>query len=263
MSDITDIPEFDPADGGQVLEVDGTAEEVNAPILNVDEFADHYVTVKIDGEEIRVPLTEAVAGYSRHADYTRKTQELAEQRQQLQWAQAIQAALDNDPAQTIDLLATHYGISRQEAVKMADEFDFEDKWVDPADAKLAELDKRIKAFEEQQAYAQLERDIQALQSKYGEDFNPQEVIATAMSQGTNNLEAVYKQLAFDRVAAKADAAKKLAADKAAQEKAVIESKRNATPVEGGSSAKGGKDEGGPIRSISDAWAAAKRQYGVS
>jgi hypothetical protein len=263
MSDITDIPEFDPADGGQVLEVDGTAEEVNAPILNVDEFADHYVTVKIDGEEMRVPLTEAVAGYSRHADYTRKTQELAEQRQQLQWATAIQAALDNDPAQTIDLLAAHYGISRQEAVKMADDFDFEDKWVDPADAKLAELDKRIKAFEEQQAYAQLERDVQALQNKYGEDFVPQEVIATAMSQGTNNLEAVYKQLAFDRVAAKAEAAKQLAADKAAQEKAVIDAKRSAAPVEGGSSAKGSKDEGGPIRSISDAWAAAKRQYGVS
>ena len=263
MSDIIDIPEVDPADSGQVSEVDGTAEVFDGPVLDVDQFSDHFVTVKVDGEDVRVPLTEAVAGYSRHADYTRKTQELAEQRQQLQWATAIQAALENNPSQTIDLLATHYGVTKQEAAKMADEFDFEDAWADPADAKLAELDKRIKAFEEQQAYAQLERDIQALQNKYGEDFVPQEVVAAAVSQGNNNLEAVYKQLAYDRVAAQAEAAKQLAADKAAQEKAVIESKRNAAPVEGGSSAKGSKDEGGPIRSISDAWAAAKRQYGVS
>lgn len=262
MNDFDDVHVDSPVeDDGQVAEVDG-AEDFDAPVLDVDEFSDHYVTVKVDGEEVRVPLSEAVAGYSRQADYTRKTQELAEQRQQLQWASAIQAALENNPAQTIDLLASHYGISKAEAKEMADDWSSESEWVDPVDAKMSELDKRIRAFEEQQAYAKLERDVQALQTKYGEDFNPQEVVSTALAQGTTNLEAVYKQIAFDRVAAKAEAATKLAASKAAQEKEVIDAKRNASVVSSGSSAKAAKDEVGPIRSIADAWNAAKRQYGA-
>ena len=263
MSDIVEVPDVDPTEiGGQVDEVDGEATEVEAPELNIDDYADHYVTIKVDGEEVRVPLSEAMAGYSRQADYTRKTQELAEQRQQLQWASAIQQALDSNPAQTIDLLANHYGISRAEAKELADDYGWEQELADPYQAKMSELDQRIRAFEEQQAYAKLERDIQSLQDKYGDDFNPSEVVAAAMAQGTNNLEAVYKQTAFDRVAAKAEAAKRLAADKAAQEKEVIESKKSASTVSGGSSAKGGKDEVGPIRSISEAWAAAKKQYGA-
>lgn len=41
------------------------------------------VTVKVDGEEQEVPLEEAVAGYQRQEAFTRKTQELAEQRREL------------------------------------------------------------------------------------------------------------------------------------------------------------------------------------
>src|SRR6185312_3409026 len=37
-------------------------------------------TVKIDGKDATVPLKELLSGYQRTADYTRKTQELAEQR---------------------------------------------------------------------------------------------------------------------------------------------------------------------------------------
>ena len=39
-----------------------------------------WVTVKVDGEEIRVSQSELVAGYQRQADYTRKSQALAEER---------------------------------------------------------------------------------------------------------------------------------------------------------------------------------------
>lgn len=40
------------------------------------------VTAKVDGEEIEVPLSEAVNGYQRQSDYTRSKQELAEHRQE-------------------------------------------------------------------------------------------------------------------------------------------------------------------------------------
>lgn len=38
------------------------------------------LTVKIDGKEVEVPLEEAAKGYQRHADYSRKTAALAEER---------------------------------------------------------------------------------------------------------------------------------------------------------------------------------------
>ena len=263
MSNIFDVPDVDPTDCGQVGEVDDGSLGSDAPELAVDDYADHYVTVKVDGEDVRVPLNEALAGYSRQADYTRKTQELAQQRQELQWANAIREALDNDPAQTIDLLSRHYGISHAEAKQMSEDFDFGSDWSTPDDSKMINLEKRIAAFEQKQAYEELERTVVALQNKYGEDFDANEVISVALAKNIDDLEAAYKQVAFDRVAARAQVAQKVASDKVAQEKAIVDSKRSAPAVAGGSSAKGGGEDVGAIRSISDAWAAAKRQYGIS
>lgn len=44
--------------------------------------------LKVDGEELEVTYDELLSGYSRTADYTRKTQELAEERRQLRAANA-------------------------------------------------------------------------------------------------------------------------------------------------------------------------------
>jgi len=53
---------------------------------------DTTVTVKIDGKDVEVPLSELKNGYQRQADYTRKTMEAAEQRKaaEAQIAQAQQ-----------------------------------------------------------------------------------------------------------------------------------------------------------------------------
>ena len=87
----------------------GTTEDVgmetqvsDAPYLETENYSNHVVRVKLDGEELQVPLSEALAGYQRQADYTRKTQELAEQRSQMQYAATIQTALSN----TLSLLAS-------------------------------------------------------------------------------------------------------------------------------------------------------------
>jgi hypothetical protein len=45
---------------------------------------DQLVTVKIDGREQQIPLKEAIAGYQRQADYSRKTGALAEMRRQIE-----------------------------------------------------------------------------------------------------------------------------------------------------------------------------------
>ena len=72
------------------------SEEEESEEDEVEEEPDVYA-VKVDGEELEVSLDELVQGYSRHSDYTRKTQELASQRDnmaqmQQQWASEISQA---------------------------------------------------------------------------------------------------------------------------------------------------------------------------
>ena len=62
----------------------------------VEEESDVYA-VKVDGEELEVSLDELISGYSRHSDYTRKTQEVASERSKLaemqsHWANEITQA---------------------------------------------------------------------------------------------------------------------------------------------------------------------------
>lgn len=82
-------PSADPGTPDPAQVQPGTPDPAAAPAPAPEEFAvdqhlDKLVTVKIDGKTERVPLREALAGYSRTADYTRKTQELAAQRQQVE-----------------------------------------------------------------------------------------------------------------------------------------------------------------------------------
>ena len=72
------------------------SEEEESEEDEVEEEPEVYA-VKVDGEELEVSLEELVQGYSRHSDYTRKTQELASQRDnmaqmQQQWASEISQA---------------------------------------------------------------------------------------------------------------------------------------------------------------------------
>lgn len=271
MTESIDTAAIDPTpvetDSGQV-EADSGTPEPEAPLLNVDDFADHHVVVKVDGQDVKVPLSEVTAGYQRQSDYTRKTQELAEQRQQLQWANAIAQALDNNPDETIKLLQQHYGVSAAEAQKIADnaveQSEGSDSWVDPVEARVKELDSRIRQFEEEREYQRLEREVERLQTTYGEDFDAQEVIAQALATNNTNLEAVFKQLTFDRLRARTYATERVADEKAAEEAAILEAKRAGGAVAGGTTANGVTAvDTSPIRTVSDAWSAAKRQYGIS
>lgn len=95
----------------QVEEV-AEAEETQAPTDAVpfSELAEELrlspdavtVTAKIDGEEQEIPLSEAMQGYQRQQDYTRKTQELASQRRELEQTQ-------EQYAQQLEMLATTIG----------------------------------------------------------------------------------------------------------------------------------------------------------
>ena len=221
---------FDPIESDGQVESGSDVSYEEAPIdyFNVDEYADKYVRVTVDGEEIEVPLKEAVSGYQRQADYTRKTQELSEQRKQVQFATTLAESLQQDPAGTLQALNQHYGIKTP-----IQNQEVEEEYLDPAEKQLRNLEQRIASFEQQKAMDELTRTIDSLQGKYGDDFNADEVVAKALATGSNDLEAVFKQITFDKVYSKASEATK----KLSEEQSRVEAKRSASVVSGGSANK--------------------------
>ena len=66
------------SDASQFEEQDVSAEEAESQEEEVEELPKYRV--KVSGEEVEVSLDELLNGYSRTADYQKKTQSLAEQR---------------------------------------------------------------------------------------------------------------------------------------------------------------------------------------
>ena len=118
------------------------------------------------------------------------------------------------------------------------------------------MEKRLASFEQQRAMDELTKTIDTLQSKYGDDFNADEVVAKALATGATDLEAVFKQVAFDKVYSKAsEANKKLAAE---QER--LNAKRGAAIVSSSSSAKGASaPKSAPPKTVQEAFANALKQ----
>lgn len=80
-----------------------------------DEDEDKYV-VKVKGEEIEVSLDELANGYMRQADYTQKTQALAQEREELAAYKTLAEAIQADPKAVILSLAERFGVSLNSGV---------------------------------------------------------------------------------------------------------------------------------------------------
>jgi chromosome segregation ATPase len=83
--DVEDEEEFDDEDE----ELDEEQTDVEEEALQPQTF-----TVKVDGQEVEVTQEELINGYSRQQDYTRKTQELSQQRKTIEQQQAELAQRD-------------------------------------------------------------------------------------------------------------------------------------------------------------------------
>ena len=94
--------------------------------------------VKIDGEEQQVSLEELQNGYQRQADYTRKTQEIAVERERLQQAEAIVSALENDPAGTLETLHRSFNVDTT-ASNQNEDLDYE---TDPTENRIVPCVKK-------------------------------------------------------------------------------------------------------------------------
>ena len=249
--------------------------------LDIDEVADRYVRVKVDGEELEVPLNEALQGYSRTADYTRKTQELATQRQQNEYALAVQRALQSQPAEALRLLARQYGVNfdaetqsppPQQGWEQPSNDDGEDAFLDPLERRINQqqqiLDRLSQAEQQREADRQLQAAIGGLQRKYqADDSMVREVVGQALQAGMGpaSFEMIYKNIAYDREQqARAAALAQRQAQEAQRGAAKV---RDQQLIGNGGSANGAgaRTPGTPDghMSISEAYEAALREHGVA
>lgn len=261
IDDDDDFLGDDPDFGGDIDDVDQGSEDGD-DFFDLDSYASQKVRIKVDGEDVVVSLSELTNGYSRHADYTRKTQELARQRSELQTVAAIKQALDNDPIGTLKVLSDFYGAdtppgkgTQQAPVsRSADPWDddFDDDPSPQEDPRIAAYEQRLARIEAKERQQLVEAQLQALSLAH-DDFDPEAVLSTAIRLGIDDLEAAYAVESYGR--------KRQAGQREEQR---TTAKRDAQVVSGGRSARGSQREDvGEIRTVRDAWNAAKREAGVA
>jgi hypothetical protein len=219
-------------------------------LFDVTEYGDKVVRLQVDGEEVVVPVKEALAGYQRQADYTRKTQEVSEQRKQLEFAATLQDALQKDPENTLRLLNQQFGRTPMTVATPE-----EDEYLTSEERQVRDLTSRLQALEQERAMDSLIKTIDTLQEKYGDEFNADEVVFKANQLGITDLEAVFKQLAFDKVYQE----KTKANAKLTEEQGRINAKRSASVVSNGATAKSSAPKSAPPKSIQEAYEMTKRQ----
>ena len=209
-------------------------------------------TVKVDGEEREVSLNELRDGYQRQSDYTRKTQDLADERKRLQQAEAIVSALESDPAGTLNALGDAFGVQGQPAAP-TDSYGSEwDEPEDPTVQRISQLESRLEQQDRLHRQQQLEKQVEDLRGQYG-DFDSDELYQHALSHRIGNLEAALTHMRYGDMASKAD--------KLEREQERTEAKRGASVVEpSGSKQAGSTTSAAPERvsSIREAFENAKR-----
>lgn len=268
------------AGDGQPIEPAAVSEAPPRSYLELDDdVAQRYVRVKVDGQELEVPLAEALSGYSRTADYTRKTQELAAQRQQAEYALAVQRALQAHPQEALGLLARQYGVtfeqspppSREQPSPYGDDGYEENPYADPVERRLAQIERQNQAltqqWEQRQADERLRQATMGLQQRYQlSDADVREVVSTALQNrmGPESFDMIYKTLAFDRAqAARAQARAQQAAQSVQRQQAAATAQQ--LVGNGGSASMAGTSpaptNAGPV-SIAEAFEMASREHGV-
>lgn len=163
----------EPANAQAEQEPTGTVEEgvatpgetTGAPEGETPETGTPAVPESIDINGEQVPLDELKNGYLRQSDYTRKTQDLARVKKDLEQAEKLYSALQQD---------------EEKGRRIAEELGVE--FVSP---EQQEIQKMRLDYE----MLLIERDLEKMHAKYGE-FSDQEVLQTAMEKNIT-LEDAY------------------------------------------------------------------------
>lgn len=173
----------------------------------VEQPADDKVHIEGLGDFTIDELKEFRNGYLRQSDYTRKTQELARQREEAQDALELYNYLRENPQMVNALMQMDNG-ANQQVIQRAT----------PEASMMQQIIHTQKAME-------IEMKLNELKGKYGNDIDEVALFQKANQLKTNDLEFVYKALQYDnllaeRQQAEQNAANSLQAEIAANKKAV-------------------------------------------
>lgn len=181
----TEAPAVEPASQGAVPQPNEAAKQY----LDPEAVGGHLVKIKVAGVEKEVPLADALKGYMREADYTRKTQELSAQARRLNQAEQLVAALEQDPVRTLKQLADAYEIDVDNGLQPQEP--------DPNRDMLRSLHQEVQALRGQSVQQKIDAEIAQIQEAYG-DFDLRSTAAYAVDRGLSLTDA-YKTLNFDAV----------------------------------------------------------------
>lgn len=208
--------------------------------LDLTTHGESLVTVTVDGEQQTVPLKDALGGYMQQADYTRKTQALADERTNLeagleevrqyrQWG--VQIA--NDPAAAITSIAETYGIDPAGI----DGNTINDGYGDESH-KVAQLEAQLKTLGDQLnrqgAASDIERETsQVVKAGLAEDPEALLQYAAAHKYQPGQLAEAAKAMAHDEIKAKLEYVESLGAQQEATDQAIVDQKVGLPPQAGG------------------------------
>ena len=134
-------------------------------------------TVTVDGEQMNVSQSELINGYQRQADYTRKTQELATERERLAQGEAIVQALESDPESAVSALADAFGIRMGNQVSVPEE---EMEELDPEETRLRRIESAIEEQNRIQRQQNLQKEMNVLRDKYQADIDENALYSHAL-----------------------------------------------------------------------------------
>jgi hypothetical protein len=161
-------------------------EEQQAEAEGEEEYdEDPLVPIRINGVEEQVPLSELMAGYSRNADYTRKTQAVAEERRQLESERSqlmlAQREAVERAAALADQLQSQIQANRPdpkelETLRMSDPAEYAARIADEQrrQALIQQAQQQISNYENQQTQMRVQNERQALMQKepaFADDFD--------------------------------------------------------------------------------------------
>lgn len=229
----------DPLGGSD--EDDGDAAEDDG-----DDGSEPLFTIKVGGVEREVTQTELIELAQKGDDYTRKTQQLAEDRKRVAAWEQLNEAFGEDPEGTLRALAKQFDIT----LDSGGEQDFPEGFDpdDPLEREVVELRRELQSLkadreseaarrQEADAAAQVAAELDAVRTKYEAEFDDEELLAFAIEHKIGSVEGAY--LAWEASQARANG-----------EPAQRQRKRTAPPVEGGRSRNKRLTKPGPSRRMS-------------
>lgn len=211
--------------------------------LDVDQYKDHLVKVKVGGEEKDLPFGDALNSVMMQQDYTRKTQELAEERRRLRQADALVAALESNPAATLKQLSEVYDLDPVQG--------FNPLQRDPEEQALVQRQRELSAQEARIQQQRIDAELTQIRA-----IQPDVDVSALADYAYRNqvpLPVAHRLMQYDQITAQQSAAAE--AQRRQQAAAAAQVAHQGAGTQRGSVSAEAK----PVNSIREAWALARSQ----